>query len=63
MFRALGASDQRFLRGHFAWTETVAGVANPQMLALSGTVARTAWRAFLLPAVDRLKFADGGHIQ
>lgn len=63
LVRALGAPDSRFEIGHFTYQEPLCGVENPQVLALSGTVAHTQWRAFVLPAVDRLKFADGGHIQ
>lgn len=60
MFRALGACDQRFVRGHFTWSEPIMGVENAQVLALSGTVARCQWRAFLLPVVAPLQFCDGG---
>ena len=63
LVRALGAPDPRFKRGHFTYQEPILGVKNPQVLALSGAVARFEWRAFVLPVVKRLEFADGGHIQ
>ena len=63
LIRALGRPNPLFKIGHFTYQEPVGGVENPQVLALSGTVARVEWRAFVLPVVDRLKFADGGHIQ
>ncbi len=58
IIRALGAPDPRFERGHFTYQEPVCGVENPQVLALSGTVARVPWRAFVLPVVNRLEFLD-----
>lgn len=63
LVRALGAPDPGFQIGHFTYQEPVGGVENTQVLALSGTVARVEWRAFVLPVVERLKFADGGHIE
>lgn len=60
VLRALGAPDPRVGYGHFTHHEPICGVENPSVWALSGTVARVQWRAFLLPVVEPLQFADGG---
>lgn len=53
VLRALGAPDPRFARGHFTGTEPRGDAENSQVLALAGTLARTRWRAFVLPVIKR----------
>ena len=62
ILRALGAPDPCVEIGHFTYHQPVAGVDNVQVLGLSGQVARTPWRAFLLPTMKQLEFCDGGGI-
>ena len=50
--RALGAPDPCFMRGHFTGQEPRDGIKNPQVLALTGTLARVRWRAFVFPTVE-----------
>ena len=62
ILRALGAPDARVGFGQFTFNARSCGLDNPQLLALSGTVARTPWRAFVLPVArgEQLRFFEEG---